>query len=80
MTENHIQVQHKYVDFQKVSLGQKIRDIYDYILDNCEENDDTSLLTNFNLEDFEYTFDDLSLAQLIIQEESNSNFYNLDIV
>ena len=77
MTENHIQVQHKYVDFQKVSLGQKIRDIYDFILDNCEDND-TSQLTNFNLEEFEYTFDDLTLAQMMHQEDCNRDFYDRD--
>ena len=77
--ENNVQVQHKYVNFQKVSLGQKIRCLYDFILHNAEDVD-INTLTKFNLEEFEYIFDDLSLAQLMMQDESNSDFYNLDTV
>ena len=62
-----------------MSLGQKIRDIYEFISYQIPEGS-ADELTKFNLDDFEYIFDDLSLAQLMIQEESNSCFYNLDTV
>ena len=80
--ENVIQVQHKFVDFQKVSLGQKIRNLYEFIVANSEaiEEMDTDQLTKFNLEPFRYTFDHLSLAQMMHQEEANPNFYNLETV
>ena len=81
--ENVIQVQHKFVDFQKVSLGQKIRNLYQFIIENSEEameDMNTDKLANSNLETYCYTFDHLSLAQMMHQEEANTQFYNLETV
>ena len=80
--ENKTQILHKYIDFQLVTLGQKIRNIYEFIVENSEdfEKMDAKELTEVNLEEFEYFFDDLSLAQLMIQDDSNPNFYNIETV
>ena len=68
------------MDFQKVSLGEKIRSIYEFINENSEgiENDDTDQLTKFDFKGFEYTFDDLTLAQMMHQEDCNREFYDQD--
>lgn len=80
--ENKTQVLHKYLNFQKVTLGQKIRNLYEFILENSEDPEkmDAIELTEVNLEEFEFTFDDLTLAQLMIQDDSNPNFYNIETV
>ena len=51
-------------------------------MENSEdiEKMDAKELTEVNLEEFEYFFDDLSLAQLMIQDDSNPNFYNIETV
>ena len=62
--DDKVEVRHKVVDFQRVSLGEKIRQIYATILENnpTKKNLDIEFLTQTSLKDFEYTFDDLKLA------------------
>ena len=65
------------MDFQKVSLGEKIRSLYEFINENSEDND-VEQLTKFDFKGFEYTFDDLTLAQMMLQEDCNRDFYDRD--
>ena len=65
------------MDFQRVSLGEKIRSLYEFINENSEDND-VEQLTKFDFKGFEYTFDDLTLAQMMHQEDCNRDFYDLD--
>lgn len=75
-----------------MSLGEKIRQIYATILEdnpmkrdkdkNIERDKDKDIefLTQASLKDFEYKFDDLKLAQLMMEGDKNREFYDLATV
>lgn len=81
-TENkaRIEVKHKFIDFQSIQLGEKIRKLNDYIDDQFDDDDQISEneILNANLDDFKYVLDDLSIAEMMIQSEQNSEFYELE--
>lgn len=43
-----------------------------------EDHEDVDQLTKCKMEDFDYVFDDLVLAQMMYQEERNREFYDLE--
>lgn len=78
--DDKVEVRHKVVDFQKVSLGEKIRHLHEFIL-NCKmksETIDIDQLCKCPLNNFEYIFDDLRLAQMMMLGAKNREFYDLE--
>ena len=68
-------------------LGEKIRHIYQYIKEtkkkddkDCGEYEDEDLsdLVITELKEFDYSFDDLKLAQMMLHMDKNREFYSLD--
>ena len=58
------------MDFQKVTFGEKIKRILEFV----EKEQGSESLKGFN-----YTFNDLKLAEMMLQEEdSNREFYQFD--
>ena len=66
--EKKFEVKHKVVDFQKVTLGEKIRQIYSLIEGKNRDVEEmgTEDLNRTSLEDFDYTFNNLRLAQMML--------------
>lgn len=50
-----------------MSLGEKIRSIYEFVLEEVggEDDMDVNQLTKCSMEEFDYIFDDLVLAQMM---------------
>ena len=74
------EVKHQVVDFQKVTLGEKIRNIYEFVLEREGadlNNLDMESMTRCSFDKFDYIFDDLILAQMMDVGEENKDFYEL---
>ena len=50
------------VDFQKIALGEKIRQIYEFARESHEDEEDLNALTSCDMAEFDYVFDDLAIA------------------
>lgn len=73
-----IEVRHQCVDFQKVTLGEKIRQIYMFI--DLKEDCDVAIHDHFCLSNFQFEFDDLYLATMMHVGDKNKEFYALETV
>lgn len=78
--KSRIEVKHKFIDFQQVQLGEKIKKLNEFIDDQFNQDLEITEdeIINCKLDDFKFILDDLSIAQMMLQSEVNSEFYELE--
>lgn len=76
--QQQFEVKHKCIDFQNVQLGEKLRKLQQFIDEDQDAEVEEHEIISCKLDDFKYSLDDLQLAQMMMQNDNNIDFYALE--